>query len=262
MICRNCQTSFQGNFCSHCGQTAKVRRFNFKYFLSESFFSSLDLEKGWWSTILVMFRCPGKAVREYLHGKRISLYVPAKFLFLIGALVTALMLRHNPFSVVHQDEENVQEQASLYFSPNLVSWYEQHFEGFWIFTNEYITLINVISIPIFSLCTYVIFMYKKYNYTENLIMNIYIICMQLLALVPFMLLLEISAVLNYKGALMGIYTALTFAYNIWAYVTFFKETNFSGGFLAVVATAMGYAGNIVASHIFYFLFKSMGVEFV
>ena len=96
MKCKNCTFSFIGKFCPQCGQSEHVRRYRFNYFLRESFFSSLDIEESMKGTAIELLRNPGKVIQDYLRGKRLLLYSPAKFLFLVGALVTVLMLRYNP----------------------------------------------------------------------------------------------------------------------------------------------------------------------
>lgn len=204
MICKNCGNTFEGNFCNICGQSANTRRFHFFYFLKETFFSSLDIENGLFYTIKVLFIKPGLAIREYLDGKRISLYVPAKFLLLIGAMATFVSMRYDLF-LSH-------ELAPVAVIANL--------GDFLAFAQEYATIINVIAIPVFALFSWLFFRGEGYNYTENLILNIYITAQQLL-----MLLLVFPVVMiipSAKEDIIAVYGVLTFIYNFWAYYSFYQ----------------------------------------
>ena len=62
--CKNCNLIYKGNFCPRCGQNATVKRFDFKYFLKESFLSSLDIENGFFPTIKSLTLTPGKSRSE------------------------------------------------------------------------------------------------------------------------------------------------------------------------------------------------------
>ncbi|MCY4419365.1 MAG: DUF3667 domain-containing protein [Cytophagales bacterium] len=259
MTCKNCQSSFEGNFCPECGQSATVKRFSFGYFAIESVYSSLDLERGQGMGILLLLQRPGSSIRNYIQGKRMRLFAPAKFLLLVGAIVTILVLRHNPFLVIEEDNMEMQSKIKELF-PIISAWYFRYFDGFWHFANEFVTLTNIISIPVFSLFSFILFSYTKFNYTENLIMNMYIICMQLLAVVPFLGILEVPFLMPYKDVILAFYTLLTVCYNIWVYVTLFKEANFSGLFLATTATICGYIGNVVLVHILFFLLTQAGMS--
>ena len=64
--------------------------------------------------------------------------------------------------------------------PLFHQWYQLNFEHFWFFAGEYNTLLNALSVPTFSFYSYLFFLNKNYNYTENLILNMYIVSIQLL----------------------------------------------------------------------------------
>ena len=259
MKCKSCDFIFEGKFCSQCGQSASVKRYHFRYFLKESFFSSLDIEESMKGTAIELLRAPGRVIRDYLAGKRLLLYSPAKFLFLIGALVTILMIRYNAYAVVDEGEGSVLDVLALRF-PTFHAWYQAAFERFWIFAEEYNTLLNVLSVPTFSLYSYLFFLYKKYNYTENVILNIYIVSIQLLLSVPFIVTLEFEAISAYKNGILTFLTFLTVGYNIWVYVSFFENT--ARGFaLSLAVNACSYATHVTLMHLFYLLLLSFGLSF-
>ena len=83
--CSSCSTTYQGNYCPRCGQSAVVGRFSFKNALllfldvwgmgNRSMFRSIrDL----------MFR-PGYMIRDYLRGMQSAYFPPFKMFFLLAA---------------------------------------------------------------------------------------------------------------------------------------------------------------------------------
>ncbi|GAA0893352.1 hypothetical protein GCM10009122_30310 [Fulvivirga kasyanovii] len=207
MICKNCSNSYEGSFCNVCGQSASVRRFNFPYFVKETFFSSLDIEKGLFYTVSQLFLRPGAAIRAYLEGKRVSLYVPVKYLLLIGALATYVSIRFDLFL-------SEKPGPVLHILP------VDYLAMFLSFAEQYTTVINIIAIPVFALFSWLFFIGSKYNYTENLILNIYITAQQLLMLLLMFPVIAVMPAL--KGEVIAVYSAITLVYNFWVYFSFFE----------------------------------------
>ena len=256
VVCQNCQLRYKGYYCPRCSQSARTRRFTIRTFFTESIFSSLDIENGLIHTVKELILHPGIAVRNYVEGSRVSLYVPTRFLVLVGALATFISLRYDIFLL---DQAETIESAEIHtqFS-GLSNWYQLHFGEFWSFANEYTTLINVISIPVFSLFSYLIFIRKGYNYAENLILNIYIVCMQLLLLIICMPILELFP--HHKSSIMGLYTLLTVTYNIWCYMCFYSMHHLRGGLLSCVANALSYILQFITAHLLYYLLHELGIN--
>jgi len=237
MKCKNCEHDFEGNFCSHCGQNAGVHRFNFGYFLKETFFSSLDIENGFFYTLKALALKPGKAIREYIEGKRVSLYVPGKFLLLIGTVATFIAIRYE----LYLSEDVSEMYSSKSFLPRL--------EEFLMFAEEYTTVINVLTIPVFALSTFVFFKKHKYNFTEHLILNIYITAEQLAFLVVCSPLLLVWS--EAKEETILVYSLITIAYNFWVYQSFFKLSNWKGWGKVILAIIAAYVVQFFVNYCFY-----------
>lgn len=246
MVCKNCGTVFQGNFCPNCAQSASVERFTMKTLLAESFESSLDIETGLFGTLKVLALRPGRAIREYIDGKRLSLYVPAKFLLLIGAITTFLSIRYHIFKVA--TETNLFEDWA---------WYSTHFTGFWDFANEYSTLINIIAIPIYTSATWLFFKPIGDNFSEHLVMNMYVVAEQLALIVVMFPFLELFP--HLKVEIIGIYSFVVIVYNIWVYTTFFRMKNWIGVTLSVMATAYAQLLTVVMTHLVYLALEASGL---
>ncbi len=252
--CKNCFLNYRGNYCPRCGQGALTRRFNMRYFFSESIFSSLDIEKGLFFTIKQLTIQPGKVLQEYIQGQRVNLYIPIRFLVLIGTIATFISLRYKLF-LIQEDTEMPMNSLDGILPAHILNWYNVSFQGFWHLANEYTTLINIIAIPVFSFCSYLVFIRQGYNYAENLILNMYIVCMQLFLLIVFTIPFEIFPA--YQESIIGIYTFITIGYNIWCYLCFFDQKTIKGLGLPVLANVLGYMLQFIVVHILYYIAKQV-----
>lgn len=53
--CKNCSFSFEGNYCSNCGQTAKTERISFKFLWEDIQHGILHYDKGIVYTVKQLF---------------------------------------------------------------------------------------------------------------------------------------------------------------------------------------------------------------
>ncbi len=207
--CKNCNHKFKGNFCNHCGQSKNVKRSTLRQFIVEAFFSFFDLENGLYKSVIKLSKYPGHSIKSYVLGQRLSLYPPVKYLLLVGALSTLVALHFQLFtgSILELLEKLHYSQTPLFIH----------------YAEEYTTLINIVTIPIFAAFSYFFLSGKNYNYAENLIINIYITAHQLFFLLVFIPFYYHPSsqlfVINY------LYPLLTLAYN---YVVFLQIFNLSG----------------------------------
>lgn len=212
MVCPNCETVYEGNYCPECGQKTLHGRYTLKGLASELIFSAFHLEKkGLPYTVVELTLRPGTAIRKVIEGQRLSLYPPFKYLVLTGALVVLLSLRYGFF----HSNELTSAEADTYQLAILME-HKLFFDGFFRFAEDYATLLNLVAIPVFSLFSYLFFQHSGYNFAENLIINTFITAQQLLFLVllaPF-----IEFIPGIKHILIGFYTFAMVVYNVFAYV--------------------------------------------
>ncbi|MGB3465701.1 MAG: DUF3667 domain-containing protein [Cyclobacteriaceae bacterium] len=206
--CKNCQLIYKGHYCPRCGQNAGVKKFDFSYFIKESFISSLDIENGFFPTIRLLTLRPGEALRAYLQGKRLSLTVPMRYLLVMGTIAAWISIRYKIFA-----GENAGEAPIA-----LLNFIEKEF---WEYATEFLTVLNIVTVPIFALFSYLFFRSSGYNYSENLILNVYTTAHQLFFLLVCFPFIELFPVL--KSELLFVYFAITLLYNIWVYLSFFDQ---------------------------------------
>ena len=72
IVCKNCDQHFEGHYCNNCGQSASVKRINVFNVGSIFLHGFFHIDKGFFYTIKELSIHPGKMLREYVAGKRIT----------------------------------------------------------------------------------------------------------------------------------------------------------------------------------------------
>lgn len=107
-VCASCGTSFEGNYCPRCGQSAKIGRFSFK----KALLLFLDVwglgNRGMFRSIRDLMLRPGYMIRDYIGGMQSAYFPPFKMFFLLAAL--SLVIEHG-FNLIG-DEETAQEEVA------------------------------------------------------------------------------------------------------------------------------------------------------
>lgn len=102
LVCKNCQTRFEGNFCPHCGQSLRLFEKPVKVFLYDFLGDLFAFDSRLWRSLFAMLFRPGQMVAEYVGGKHIRYtppfraYVFFSFFFFIAlnALTKETLLRN------------------------------------------------------------------------------------------------------------------------------------------------------------------------
>ena len=84
--CACCQTTYQGNYCPKCGQSAHIKRYSFK----NTLLNFMDVwgigSDGKLRTIRDLILRPGYMIRDYLNGIQAAYFQPFKMFFVLAAL--------------------------------------------------------------------------------------------------------------------------------------------------------------------------------
>ncbi len=193
MECRNCQTSFEGNFCPNCGQKPNSGRIVLKETARDILEHYFDFDTPLFRTIKGMITNPGRVVREYIFGKRKSYSHPLRYYILTLALYLIIksLTGFDPIETFSEvvgarqapDPNAIGTKASYYFSNHinvfmiiyaftimlfgkLFNWRKQYYMieylalGFFIvsqyvFFSLFITLATIIS-PYFFVINYLL----------------------------------------------------------------------------------------------------------
>lgn len=185
--CINCSQPVSGNFCSNCGQKSNVKRYTLRFILENLLSSIFNLDKGFWLTIKHLTTSPSQVIKTYLSGNTIRYFNPFKLFLFSSFVYTFIIIQFNIF------DQSI-EQIKSY------GLYTKDAEDSQLLMLEYIkkymSLINLINIPFYSLSTYLLFRKYKYNFTEHMIINTYTISLYTVYNIPvalFMLVVPESA---------------------------------------------------------------------
>ena len=205
--------------------------------LTDTLFSVVKVNRGFLFTAKELSLRPGKAIQSYLAGHRVDYYSPHKYLFFIGAVTSFLTSRFHSFSGEYTSVGGFAGGAHAFLN------------AFFQYADQYTTLINVISIPVFALFSFLLFRRLDYNYAEHLVLNAYITSQQLLLFIGWMPLAGILPVPAHW--LPGGYVVLTLGYNLWVYVQFCGVRTGAGFARAVAAMVLAYVGQFLLNLLFF-----------
>tara|TARA_R110000868_G_scaffold383578_13_gene650826 strand:+ start:54260 stop:55000 length:741 start_codon:yes stop_codon:yes gene_type:complete len=89
--CKNCNTEFDGNYCSNCGQRPNNGRIILKESVRDVLEHYFDFDAPLFRTIKGMVTNPGIITREYIFGKRKSYSHPFRYFILVLAVYIILI---------------------------------------------------------------------------------------------------------------------------------------------------------------------------
>ena len=89
--CANCDTSFIGNYCPHCGQQLREFQKPFKFLIIDLAGNMFSFDTRLWRSLKSLLTKPGSYTSEYLDGHRMR-FVPPMRLYIFISFVFLVML--------------------------------------------------------------------------------------------------------------------------------------------------------------------------
>ena len=166
MICKNCHTTLneQDEYCRNCGAKIIRKRLSFKNLfehLSETFF---NYDNKLLRTFIQLFKAPEDVIVGYINGVRKKYINPISFFGLSLTLSGLSIFIIKKFYIQYLDFSGIFE--GMQASQNIA----QATSGSAL---EYNSLIYSGFVPLFALISWVVFLEKKYNFTEHIIIYLY-----------------------------------------------------------------------------------------
>jgi hypothetical protein len=156
--CLNCDNEIVEKYCSNCSQATSTHRISFPYFFKHDFIHGIfHFDKGFLYTLKELFTRPGHSIRDYVQGKRVKHF--NYFTMIILLLTISYFLK----------------KWSQIDITKLVADKEQVI-GFMKVTKDYSKYVIFLHIPILALISFLLFRNSQQNYTENLVINLYLQC--------------------------------------------------------------------------------------
>lgn len=167
MNCKNCGSTFEGNYCNQCGQSAKVGRITLSSLAEELSNSLFHVNKGFLYTLVSLFTHPGRSLRDFMEGKRKNFVKPISYVLTLSTiyfLITKLMGQNTwmddfitGFSF---GANNVSDKMQI---PAILTWFSNNF-GY----------SNLLLLPVFSFASFLAFRKLGSSYLEHIVLNAYI----------------------------------------------------------------------------------------
>jgi hypothetical protein len=90
-ICKNCQASFKGNYCSECGQSKREFDRPLKLLIVDFVGNIFAFDTRVWRSLNHVLLHPGKMEQQYIQGKRVR-YMPPFRMYVFMSFLFFLML--------------------------------------------------------------------------------------------------------------------------------------------------------------------------
>jgi hypothetical protein len=220
--CQNCNLIICDNFCGNCGQKSTVHRYSLKHFVEHDLIHGIwHVENGIVFTIKELFTRPGHTIREFINGKRVGYF----------SFVTLLLLI---LGISHF----LSEYAQVKLSDLMPESSKGAMNDLQEFTKRNPKTMLLITIPFYSIFSFLWFRKSKLNLTEHFVLNSYkTVGESLLGL----LFLIISIFYTNIKVLIIIYSIIGFFalfYAFWFYRQFFSGYGYSKKSLIIRSIAV------------------------
>lgn len=219
--CKNCNSSFKGNFCHNCGQSAKTHRLDYHSIWHDIQHGLLHIDKGIFYTIIQLFTRPGHSIREYLEGKRLKHFKPVS-LVIILATIYVILNHYLHIDLITAEENKISiKNFGLEMQFEAIQGTENPLAGvIRDFIDSHFALFQLLLLPFHAAASWLAFRKNGYNYIEHLVINAFLrgqAFIIAIALLPFI----------YFGIITGevssnIFTVLQIICLFWTFVQFFN----------------------------------------
>lgn len=207
-ICKNCGNILTGKYCSNCSQKADTHRFTLKHALHDFFHSFTHIDRGILFLIKELFTRPGYASKEYIEGKRKKYFNPFQYLFLAVAAATFLSVNYHLMG----------PKADLNSVGTGINTFGLQYNAF---IYKYFNVIQLVSVPVIALFSWLFYKKSGYNYAENLVLNTFLGAQRTLM---YILIAPFLYIFNRHWYIpISVYYIGWLVYYGWAFVQFFNE---------------------------------------
>lgn len=202
IICKNCNYTYVGNYCSQCGQPTDTHEINFKFLWHDIQHGLFHFDKGMLYTIPQLYRNPGKTVQSYIKGKRVKHIKPFTMVFLLATIF--ILEKH---------------LLNLHIDIQLILNHYDFAE--WVFNHFSISAIAIL--PILSLWSYLLLGKQGKNYIEHLVLHTYLTSQSLVFYIVLMPVYKGFQYYKLDSLLINLGIVFYLGVLLWSYITFFTN---------------------------------------
>lgn len=167
MNCKNCnhQLSEQADYCESCGGKVIRNRLTMKNLIGSFSEQFLNYDNKFLRTFIMLFKQPEDVIGSYIDGTR-KKYVNVVSYFAISITLAGLQLY-----ILNKFFPEVMNLSSI-----SVEGSEEMNNRNLAFVSEYQSLLMMFYVPLYAFMSKLVFFnYRKYNYTEHLVIFMYIL---------------------------------------------------------------------------------------
>jgi len=211
--CQNCQRSFEGKYCSNCGQRfIGNKRLKMREVIDDFLDNTFNLHKGFFFTFWNLIVKPGYVAQSYINGQRKMFTNPTRYMVIALAFQTFIDYWFKTTDVIENETYYRFSFLSDRINDSMEVWNVK-------LAVEYILLSNMFMILLIPALLYLVFRELNYNYTELLIVSFYFIPTILFITMPFLFVTKV---------IFGVFVSLEFitfifiSYLLWSHLLFFR----------------------------------------
>lgn len=230
--CLNCGNSFTDKFCPKCGQKTTVHKYSLKHFIEHDLIHGIwHVDNGIFFTIRELFTRPGHSIREFINGKRVG-YFSFVSLLLIILGVSHFLGEYTQVKISDLMPEN---------SKGITNEFEE-------FTKKYPKSMLLITIPFYSIFSFLWFRKSKLNLTEHFVLNSYKTVAESMIGLLFVVVTIFLSNIQALTLIYSFFSLLTLIYAFWYYKQFFSGYGYSKKSLIIRSIA------VIFSYMFFSMF--------
>lgn len=172
MKCKNCNAIVRKNFCYTCGQSVRVGKITYKSILGDLFQGIFYIKNGFLFTLKALFVRPGEVIHAFLDGQRKRYFKPVVYVLILSTFHYLIVhwVGDSTWieSLISGMMENVNSSINITVGnkkpkiPDVFIWFSKNY--------AYLTLL---SVPLFSLASWLAFLGLKAIYFEHFVLNLY-----------------------------------------------------------------------------------------
>lgn len=168
--CLNCNNNIEQNFCSNCGQK-KYKRIDRKYIWEEVQYSTVHMNKGFFYSIKIILKNPGKAARTFIDGNRVNHYKPIALIFILTGISSFIAYQMIGLGEMTDKVNALQTQDAeqLKMMKNINNYIQTYMSFFLLAMLPFLALFSRWSFKSFG-----------NNFYEHVLMNAYILIYSIL----------------------------------------------------------------------------------
>lgn len=210
--CLNCSNPVTENFCGSCGQKTTVHRYSFKHFIEHDLIHGIwHVDNGILFTIRELFTRPGHSVRGFINGKRVGYFSFVTLLLLILG-ISFFLGEYAQVKISDLMPESSKE------SMNVIEEFTQ---------KKYPKITLLLTIPFYSVFSFLWFRKSKLNLTEHFVLNSYKTVAESLIELLFLIVTIFYTNIKVLTIIYSFISFFTFVYAFWFYKQFFSGYDYS-----------------------------------